>query len=938
MSPFLAILLGVFFVVYGALVVMVLRRPLLGRLALRETLRRPGQTAILIVGLMIAGASIFAVQVFVDSTDQAVLGLALAGWGRDDIELTAGGAPFDSTLAARLAADPTVATDAASVQNAIVLTTSVADLNRNLGKPGVQLIGLDMTKQERFGAYVLIDGHQVKGTQLTSGRVFVTQALADALGAGVGDRLRVTAQSGSAGAQLVIAGVIQRTDAGAYGAYRSIFATLETAQLVTGTPDVNLIRISAVGDGDSEISRASHMVKGLKAMTSGAGLVVLETKRTAVEAEKSSATGTRAAFTFLALIVALAASAMVVNLAVMLAEERRPRLAVLRALGLTRTGLVKVAVVEGAIYSLGGALAGLPLGLAVAMVMNSILQPALAGSNAGLQLAVQPSSLLGAIAGASLITLSTLFITSLRTSRMAISAAIRDLPEPAKSRGTSWVRQVLLVGGALAGAAVAIGAAPQLRALGGAVAIGCAGGLIRGRLTDRARFTLVGAAIAAWAVGFTSVEAGSWGTDNQVPASIMGVAVTVAGLSVLLASNLRILESITRVPGNVAFNLRATLRPAVAYTSRRPLRSGLVIAAFGLIIAILTSLSASVSANRPDYVRDSGGFDVRVTEVGSSQLTLPPEVQRNISGQATLPSRTFFGPVRWSSGGGLGANSDYQQQALNVFGLTDEQLASGILPLVSWDPKYHSAAEAWKAIANDPGLVAGPYLTGTEASLATAQGTLHLKVIALQGSLSSAPPIVDGMVGSQRLLDRLAGSTPGVVLLLKASSGVTPRALADQVQRATYSAGADATTTRQILDDDYATGKGFIDLLLALMRVGLLVGVFSLGTIALRAVVERRRAIGVLRAIGFRPGQVLTGILLETVLIATAGVAVGLGAAYGIGSSALVGGRIYASFVPDAWTLLSAIGAVYAGVLLVTLLPAIRAARLRPAEALRVVG
>jgi hypothetical protein len=363
-----------------------------------------------------------------------------------------------------------------------------------------------------------------------------------------------------------------------------------------------------------------------------------------------------------------------------------------------------------------------------------------------------------------------------------------------------------------------------------------------------------------------------------------------------------------------------------------------VIAAFGLIIAILTSLSASVSANRPDYVRDSGGFDVRVTEVGSSQLTLPPDVERNISGQATLQSRTFFGPVKWSSGGGLGVNSDYQQQALNVFGLTEDQLAAGILPLVSWDPKYHSAAEAWKAIAGDPGLVAGPYLTGTEASLASAQGTIHLKVIALQGSLSSAPPILDGLVGSQTLLDRLAGATPGVVLLLRAGSGVTPRALADQVQRATFAQGADATTTRQILDDDYATGKGFIDLLLALMRIGLLVGVFSLGTIALRAVVERRRAIGVLRAIGFRPGQVLGGILLETILIATAGVAVGLAAAYGIGSSALVGGRIYASFVPDAWTLLSAIGAVYAGVLVVTLLPAIRAARLRPAEALRVVG
>jgi putative ABC transport system permease protein len=928
MSPFLAILLGVFAVVYGALVVMVVRRPLLGRLAIREAIRRPGQTAILIVGLMIAGASIFSVQVFVDSTDQAVLGLALAGWGRDDIELTAGGAPFAPTLAAQIAADPKLAADAAAVQNAIVQTTSVADLDRNLGKPGIQLIGLDMSKQQRFGTFVLANGHRTDGVELTAGRVFVTQSLAGALGARTGDRLQVSSTGAAADGQLVIAGVVQRTEAGAYGADRSIFMSLATAQEVTGTSDVNLVRISAQGNGDAEVARATQMVNGLKAMTSSAGLIVLETKRIAVEAEKSSAGGTRAAFTFLALVVALSASAMVVNLAVMLAEERRPRLAVLRALGLTRTGLVKVSVVEGAIYSLGGAIAGLPLGLVVGIVMNSILQPALSGSNAGLQLAVQPTSLLGAVAGASLITLTTLFITSLRTSRMAISSAIRDLPEPAKTRGSSWVRLALLAGGALAGAAVAVGASPQLRALGGAVAIACAGGLLRGRLAERARFTLIGASIAVWAIGFTLLEVASWGTDNQLPASIMGMAVSVGGLSVLLASNLRFLESITRVPGHVASGLRATLRPALAYTSRRPLRSGLVVAAFGLIIAIVTSLSASVTAGRPDYSRGSGGFDVRVAEVGSSQLTLPADVQGNIARQETLPSRTFFGPVKWSSTG-LGVNSDYQQQAINVFALTDAQMAAGIVPLISWDPKYHSAAEAWKAIASDPGLVAGPYLSGTETTLATAQGPVHLTVIALQGNLSSAPAIVDGMVGSQRLLDRLAGSTPGVVLLLKAASGVTPRALADQVQRATYNAGADATTTRQLIDDGYASGKGFLDLLLTLMRVGLLVGVFSLGTIALRAVVERRRAIGVLRAIGFRPGQVLVGILLETV---------GLVAAFSIGSSSIVGGRIYARFSPDAWTLFSAIGLVYAGVLLVTLLPAIRAARLRPAEALRVVG
>ena len=938
MSNFLAVLLGVFVAVYAVLGLMVLRRPLLGRLALREAVRRPGQTAILIVGLMVAGASIFAVQVFVDSATQSFANFDQAAWGRDDIEISAGGATFDNRLATRLAADPAVARDAAAIQNAFTMTTSVTDLSRNLGKPGVELVGLDLVSQHRFGSFVLSDGRRTDGGELTSGRVFITQPLAEALGAKTGDRLQVSVSGSPGSAELVVAGIVQRSEAGAYANYRSIFGPLETVQQLAGSTDVNLVRISALGDGNDELDRAHQMVTPINAVSAGSGLMVLEARRASVTADLAMSSSLRVAMTSLSLIVALAASAMVVNLAVMLADERRPRLAVLRALGLTRAGLVKVALVEGAIYSVAGAIAGLPLGLAVGASLNSDLQLGLNPGQGSVALAVGPTSLFGSIAAAALITLATLFITSLRTSRMAISAAIRDLPEPSRARRTSWVRLALLSLSALLGIFFVLAGAPSVRVIGGAILISSVGGLARGRLGDRARFTAIGGAIAAWAIGFVTLKVHTWGTNDQIPGALVGLCVAVVGASVLVAANLRLLERAIGIPGRFAANLRATLRPALAYTSRRPLRSGLVIAAFALIVAILTSLSASVTISKPDYVRASGGYDVRVTEVGSSRLTLPPEVERNVSREAALPTRTFLGPVKIFNEGGIGSTSDWHVQPLTVFGLTDQQLASGIVPIFSWDVKYHSAGEARQAITNDPTLVAAPYLLGTQITMATAKGTLHLKVVAIQGGIGTGGNVIDGVMASDKLFDWLGASPVGEELLLKAAPGVTPQALADQVQRATLAEGADATTTRQILDDAYAAGRGFLDLLLALMRVGLLVGVFSLGTIALRAVVERRRAIGVLRAIGFAPRQVLLGIVLETLLTASAGVAVGVGCAYAIGSATLVGGDITAAFVPDPGTLWTAVGLVYIAVLIVTLLPAIRAAGLRPAEALRTVA
>jgi putative ABC transport system permease protein len=123
------------------------------------------------------------------------------------------------------------------------------------------------------------------------------------------------------------------------------------------------------------------------------------------------------------------------------------------------------------------------------------------------------------------------------------------------------------------------------------------------------------------------------------------------------------------------------------------------------------------------------------------------------------------------------------------------------------------------------------------------------------------------------------------------------------------------------------------------MRIGLLVGISSLGAVALRAVIERRRSIGLLRAIGYQPGQVLAGMLAETAVVATAGLVVGLTVGYALTYAIeLTPPVTVAYFSPDLGSLALTIALVYAAVLLATLLPALRAARLRPAEALRVLA
>jgi putative ABC transport system permease protein len=124
------------------------------------------------------------------------------------------------------------------------------------------------------------------------------------------------------------------------------------------------------------------------------------------------------------------------------------------------------------------------------------------------------------------------------------------------------------------------------------------------------------------------------------------------------------------------------------------------------------------------------------------------------------------------------------------------------------------------------------------------------------------------------------------------------------------------------------------------MGVGLLAGVAALGTLSTRAVVERRRQIGVLRALGFTARAVSLGLLVESAVVALGGAALGVGVGLFVAQSTVTFLRLSRSnaelVFSIPWDQLALLVAVALGAaLLVTAVPARQAARLTPAEALR---
>jgi len=933
---------GLFLLVYVPVAVLAWRRPLLARFAWRESTRRRGQFALLVVGLLVGSACITASLVGADTGTQSLAAFYNQRLGSVDLTVTAtGGRSFPIEVAQRLASDPGLGRYVDGVQAGLELPASVGDLDQRLGRSDVLMVGFDPAAQHRFGAYVLSDGSHTFGGDMALGDVLLSTALASAIDARAGDRLHVSTGSTAPAADLRVAGIAVADGPGAYGSRLAVFMPLATAQLIANDSGINLVRVAARGGtpDDLEPARraAAPLASALVEIPDGTSLNVNQVRFDASrQLDDTTAWNLGTTLGFSGLVV-LAAVALILNLVLALAEERRPRLAILRALGLSRAGLIALSVLEGAIYSLVAATAGVAVGVVAGLYLGAaiwhtaVIDPGDHGFvGTPLALTVRPGTLAVAFAVGALITLATFAGAAYRTSRLAIASAVRDLPEPAVPERRRWPRTALLVGLALLGAVALIPNFTASRLAAGVALIAGITGLARGRLSDRARATLGGLLLVAWGAltvaGFTD-----WNNAGPVVALFGAVAIAAIGLNLAAAANLRLIESGLGLVAKKFGLLQATLRLPLAYLSRRPMRTGLATSAFAMVLVMVTVIAVYVGAFDRNYARDAGGFDIRAVTAGPDPIKLPADVESHVSHQIALPMRHYQGLVQ--SRGFFGSIAEAM-----FYVLPDQLDGADPVYLLTRDKRFASNEAAWQAVRSEPGLVVIMGGTGVNPgdpiTLQGRNGPLRLRVAG-----SQAGSVLEGIVASPATIAEIDTQPAGSTLLLKTTPGSDSRAIARQIERSLFSQGVQATPTREILDQFYESSIAYATEYDVLLHLGLLVGVLALTMVGIRAAVERRRPIGILRSLGYQPPRVIAGLLVEALLTATIGVATGVGAGL-VTAYFLVSGSVEpgATFTVDMARLGLALVVVYGTVLIVTGPLASRVARMAPTEAIRLTG
>ncbi len=303
-----------------------------------------GRLAVSVLAIALGVALGYAVQlinaVALAEFSQAVRALA----GEADLEIRGPRAGFDEQLYPRLARLPQVA----AASPVLEVETQLPGRQESL-----RVLGVDAFRAAEVQPALIGNASADRLDLLRPDALFLSPAAADSLGVGVGDRLAV--QVGLGTVSLRVAGLLR-------GAGRERLGVMDiaAAQLALG----RIGRISRLDlrlrpgtDADAlQVRLQSELPPGL----------VVERPQSELQRNASLSRAYRVNLNVLALVALFTGGFLVFSAQALSVVRRRAQLALLRVLGVTRGGLVRLLLAEGVLIGAAGAAIGLAAGYLLA--------------------------------------------------------------------------------------------------------------------------------------------------------------------------------------------------------------------------------------------------------------------------------------------------------------------------------------------------------------------------------------------------------------------------------------------------------------------------------------------------------------------------------------------------------------------------------------------
>ena len=381
---------------------------------------------------------------------------------------------------------------------------------------------------------------------------------------------------------------------------------------------------------------------------------------------------------------------------------------------------------------------------------------------------------------------------------------------------------------------------------------------------------------------------------------------------------------------------------AVLGLASRPARAILSAVGVALGIATMVAVLGISDSSRAQLVAE-------IDALGTNLLTVTPGQSfsgQNVTLSASAPAMVSrIGPVIAASAIGDVNASVYRNDrisAANTNAITVYAAQTNLLATLQGrlaDGTFLNAATArYPAVILGTDAASALGINRADGSVLVWLGSHWFSVAGILDRLPLAPELdrsaLIGYPAAERLLHSRGSpaeiyvrTNPASVAAVEAVLGATadpaaPQDVAVASPIAALTARADATAA-------------FQGLFLGLGAVALLVGGIGIANVMVISVLERRGEIGLRRALGARRSHIAAQFVTEAALLAASGGAAG--AVLGGFTTTVYAAQRHWSAVVPVTVLLAAVALALAIGVLAGLYPALRAARLAPAEALRII-
>jgi putative ABC transport system permease protein len=538
-------------------------------------------------------------------------------------------------------------------------------------------------------------------------------------------------------------------------------------------------------------------------------------------------------FSFFLVVSAVMLAALFFRLGV---EQRAREVGLLRAVGFTTASVRRLFLGEGIVLAAIGSLLGVAGAVGYGAVMVAGLRTWWSGAvgTTLLRLHVSPGSLAAGAAAAMVVAVACIWWTI---------------------RGLSRLSERSLLAGQLLGD-VPGSRRSSMRSLAGAIGFAIAGVLL----------------VASGLVGSVSREAAFFG----------------AGMSLLVASLCAVALGLRRPPRSslAGRGWLPVWRIGIRNAADRPGRSVLAIGVIASAAFILIAVGAFRRDGPAPTDRHSGvgGYALLVDLLLPLASDPNSREGREMLGLSGL-DEVAIEPFRVRPGDDASCLNLYEPKNPRILGVTRSFIASGRFAFQRSLPSSDAErANPWALLNRDFGADIVPVIADANSMTYVLHKQLGDDIVVTSGvrpvRLRFVAALADSIFQRELLMSdgnfvRLFPEQEGYRFLLVDTPADRTARVAAAIEEQASQFGADAVDTRARIAEFHVVENTYLSTFQTLGGLGLLVGTVGLAAVVLRNVLERRRELALLGAVGYGRGHIFTIVIAENLLLLGWGLAIG---------------------------------------------------------------